>query len=173
MIDNEKIQKIKQLRLQTSMSLIECQNALKEANYDISLAFIILKEKIKKIAEKKNDRKTKTGTFGVYLHNNGTILGIVELLSETDFVSKNSKFKDLAKDLATQIIFSNDVKYISEDDINEEDRKNVLEKDLDQLILLKQPFFKNNSITIQDLLNENCAKFGENIKISNFYRFII
>ena len=173
MMDNEKIEKIKQLRLQTSMSLIECQNALKEANYDIYLASTILKEKMEKIAKKKIERKTKTGTFGVYSHNNGTMLGIVELLSETDFVSKNSKFKDLAKDLATQVIFSNNVKYISEDHINQEDRKNIFEKDLEELILLKQPFYKDNSITIQDLLYQNSAKFGENIKIENFYRFII
>lgn len=168
----DKLNVIKDLRQQTNLSISECKKALENVNYNINEAYKLLQYQVKNIADLKKNRLTKTGTFGVYAHNNSTILGIVELLSETDFVAKNSDFKSLARDLAAQVVFSENLKFISEEAFFESEA-NVTKTINNDEIFLNQFFFKNETITIKELLDQNSAKFGEKLHISNFYRYSI
>lgn len=164
----DKLEKLKQLRLETNLSLSDCQKALSKANFNLSDALLILQEKS---GQKRLNKNTKFGIFGTYSHNGGKMLGIVELQAETDFVAKNTLFKELANDLAAQILFSGQIEYISDDQIAEEKKEDYSEEELDNIVFLRQKFYKNNLITIKDLLAYNSSKFGENLQISKFFKF--
>jgi elongation factor Ts len=143
---------IKQLREQTGISIAECKKALEQAGNDMAKALEILRERSKIIVEKKAGAEAKEGIIEAYVHTTAKIGALLELNCQTDFVARNADFKALAKDLAMQIAAG---EAESVDD------------------LLKQPFIKDPSKTIQELINENIAKLGENIKISRFAKFSI
>lgn len=145
-------EQIKQLREKTGISVIECKNALEQANGDEAKALKILEESDKKKAAKKSERETKQGIIEAYIHANSQIGVILELNCETDFVAKNSEFKQLAHDLAIHIAAT------ESEDLSD---------------LLKEPFIKNSTKTIQELINQVIAKLGENIKIGKFVRLKI
>ncbi len=169
----EKIEKLKYLREKTNRSVSDCNKALFESNFDIETAYNLLQEKAELLAKKKEDRMTKSGIFGTYTHKGGKLLAVVELLAETDFVAKNSNFKQLAQDLAAQVLFSSEVKYISKELVPEKEKELYNEKNLKDILLLNQPFYKDETITIKDLINRYSATFGEKLEIANFYRFEI
>ena len=139
---------IKKLREETGLSVMECKDALEQARGDLEKARQILKDKAKEF-KKREGRETKAGFIEAYTHN-GKIGVLVEVCCETDFVAKTFEFKDFVHDLALQIA--------SMDPANEKE-------------LLKQPFVKDETKTISDLLSEKIAKTGENIKISRFLRW--
>jgi len=145
-------EQIKKLRQKTNISIMECKKALEKAKGDEKEALKVLEKSGQKKAMKKSDRETSQGLIEAYIHNNGKIGAILELSCETDFVVKNSQFKELAHDLVMHIAAMNP-------------------KDLKEL--LAQPFIKEEEKTIQDLLNETIAKLGENIKIRKFVRLEI
>jgi len=145
-------EQIKKLRQKTNISIMECKKALEKTKGDEKKALKILEKSGQKKAMKKSDRETSQGLIEAYIHNNGKIGAILELSCETDFVVKNSQFKELAHDLVMHIAAMNP-------------------KDLKEL--LAQPFIKEEEKTIQDLLNETIAKLGENIKIRKFVRLEI
>jgi len=145
-------EQIKKLRQKTNISIMECKKALEKTKGDEKKALKILEKSGQKKAMKKSDRETSQGLIEAYIHNNGKIGAILELSCETDFVVKNSQFKELAHDLVMHIAAMNP--------------KNLKE-------LLTQPFIKDEEKTIQDLLNETIAKLGENIKIRKFVRLEI
>jgi len=145
-------EQIKKLRQKTNISIMECKKALEKAKGDEKKALKVLEKSGQKKAMKKSARETSQGLIEAYIHNNGKIGTILELSCETDFVVKNSQFKELAHDLAMHIAAMNP-------------------KDLKEL--LAQPFVKDEEKTIQDLLNETIAKLGENIKIRKFVRLEI
>lgn len=169
----QKLELIKELRIKTNLSISECKKALDITNYDIVEAYTLLQSHSALLASKKSNRVTKTGTFGIYTHNNSTILGIVELLSETDFVAKNEKFKELARDLAAQVVFSSQLRAISEEELLQDKTISYSTNEIESFVLLKQPFFKDDSITIKELLDKNSAIFGEKLEIANFYYYTI
>ncbi len=142
-------EQIKQLRQKTNISVMECKKALEEAKGNDEKALKILEKKGQKKAMKKSARETKQGLIETYVHNNGQRGVILELNCETDFVAKNSQFKEFAHDLAMHIAAMNP--------------ENIKE-------LLTQPFIKDEQKTIQDIINEAIAKLGENIKIREFVR---
>ncbi len=146
------IDKIKQLREETGISIAECKKALESSGGDMDKAMEALKEKSLALVEKKSEAETKEGIVESYIHANGKIGVLLELDCQTDFVAKNLEFKALARDLAMHIAALNPQ---------------------DQASLLSQAFIKNPEKTIQDLLNEGIAKFGENIKINRFIRYQI
>ena len=146
------IEKVKKLRQKTNISIMECKKALEETDGDEKKALKILEKSGQKKAMKKSARETKQGLIEAYIHNNGKIGAILELNCETDFVAKNSQFKELAHDLAMHIAA-----------MNPQDLKE----------LLKQPFIKDEEKTIEDLINQTIAKLGENIKIRKFVRLEI
>jgi elongation factor Ts len=188
---------IKKLRLQTGAGIMDCKIALKEAEGDFKKALDILKRKGAKIAAKKAGREAHEGVVEAYVHANSKIGVIVEVSCETDFVAKNPEFKEMAHEIAMQIAASNP-KYIKPEDVaqfeleNEKEviqemfkkegkKKEIIEKITEgkirkyqeELSLLKQPLVKNPDKTVEELITEKTAKFGEKIEIRRFTRYEI
>lgn len=145
------IDKIKQLREETNVSIGECKKALEEAKGDIKKAKEILKEWGKELAEKKKDRVTAQGIVDSYVHPNKKIGVLLELNCETDFVGKSEGFQNLAHEICLQIAGMGD----------------------DETPLLKQPWIKDPSKTVNDLITEFISKTGENVTVKGFTRYAL
>tara|TARA_Y100000817_G_scaffold288079_1_gene257069 strand:+ start:1018 stop:1515 length:498 start_codon:yes stop_codon:yes gene_type:complete len=154
---------IKQLRERTSAGVMDCRNALVECDGNIDKAENLLLEKGIASASKKTGRDTNQGIIETYIHSGGRVASIVEMNCETDFVARTDEFKSLCHDIAMQIAAMSP-KAVSPE-ITPELK---LKKDE---FLINQPFIKDPSKTIQDLINEHVGKLGENIKIRRFERF--
>jgi len=190
-------QDVKKLREETQAPVMECKKALEEAKGDFNKAKEILKKKGELRAIKKQTGETLAGIIDGYIHSNGQVAALVELRAETDFVSRNADFKQLAHDLAMHIAAMNPV-YLSQENIpdeelekkreeylkefeNEKKPKEILEKiiegklnkDFGELCLMNQIFIKDETKKISDLIKEATAKFGEKIEIKRFIRFAI
>lgn len=186
---------VKALRDRTGISIMQCKKALEEAQGDEEKALILLRKKGAEIAAKKGDRDFGAGVVQSYIHSNGTIGAMVELVSETDFVSNNIEFKNLAYDIAMHISAANP-DFLKKTDIGDDERKKAvevfeaevagkpenlkeqilagkLEAYFKDKILLDQPFIKNPDLTIQQLLDNAIQKFGERIEVSRFVRMSI
>lgn len=144
------IDKIKRLRDETGASIGEIRAALHESNGDMAAAKIRLAEKLGAIADKKSGREVRSGAVDAYLHSNGRIGAMVELLCETDFVARNPEFKRLAHDIAMHIAAM------------APEHPEALEG---------QDSIHQPGKSVGDLIREAIGKFGENIKIGNFTRF--
>ena len=145
-------EQIKELRDATGVSVMQCKKALEEAGGDLEKAKIILRKISKQSADKKATRTLGSGTVVSYIHNNGSVGAMVELLCETDFVARNEEFKTLTKDIAMHITAM--------------DPENLEE-------LLGQEFIKSPEKTIKNLIEEATQKFGERTEIGRFVRFSI
>jgi len=188
-------EQVKALREQTGISVMQCKKALEEAGGDMEKATIILRKKSGEIAGKKADRVFKAGTIGGYVHVTGRVATMVELLSESDFVSGNEAFKALARDIAMHVAATNP-KFLKKEDVKEEDMKAAREvflaevKDkpaamqakivegklatyFSDMVLLEQPFIKDPSVTIGGLVSAAVQKFGEKIEVARFARFAV
>ncbi len=183
---------IMKLREQTGAGILECKNALDEVNDDYDKALEIIKKKGFAKASRKEQRTTAEGRIGSYIHTNGKIGVMVEVNCETDFVARNEVFQQFLKDICMQIAATNPIAIKREDisaeivelqkkvfmedakgkpsDISEKIVKGKLENFYKERCLLEQPFIKDDSQTIQDLLIAIIAKIGENIKINRFAR---
>ena len=182
---------LKDLRDRTGVSVMQCKKALEEAGGDVAQAEVILKKRAGADASKKSDRTLGAGILGTYVHD-GVIGAMVLLSCETDFVAKNEDFSKLARDIAMHVSASNP-KYIDESDIDEETKQaamkvfeaevegkpedmkqKILQGKLDSYfkdqVLLSQPFIKDDSKTIRDLLSEAIQKFGERTEVSQIAR---
>lgn len=146
------IELLKKLRNETQVSLADCRKALEETNNDYQKASEWLKKHGIAKAEKKSDRETLQGSIEAYIHGNGRVGVLVEILCETDFVARTDEFKKLSHEVAMQIAAMNP-------------------KDVESL--LKQEYIKDSSMTIQDLVKSVIGKLGENINIKRFQRFEI
>jgi len=146
------IEEIKKLRLTTGASIADCRIVLEESKGDSKKALDLLRARGFEKAEKKQDRKTSQGLIDCYIHQNGRIGAMVEVLCETDFVAKTSEFKSLAHEIAMQVASMNP-------------------KDVETL--LKQDYIRDASKTVGALVKEAIAKFGENIVVKEFKRFEI
>ena len=144
---------------------MECRNSLHEAKGDMKKALTILKEKGQLKAAKKTDRATGQGLIEAYIHTGGRIGAMIELNCESDFVARTSEFKELAHNLAMQVV-AQDPQYVSKEEAPEGDNLEV-----ETACLLLQPYIKDPDRTIQDVIVETIAKVGENIKVSRFSRF--
>lgn len=143
---------LKRLRNETGVSLADCRKALEESNGDYQKALLWLKKHGIEKAEKKKERATSQGLIDCYIHQNGKIGAMVEILCETDFVARTSEFKTLAHEIAMQVASMNP-------------------KDIDSL--LKQDYIRDTSKTIEIVIKEAIAKLGENIVVREFKRFEI
>ena len=191
------LNKVKELREKTGVSITQCKAAMEEAGGDMGKAVEILRKKGEKVADKKSVREIKSGLIETYIHGNGKIGVMLELGCETDFVAKNQEFKDLAHDVAMHIAAMNP-KYLKVEDVPDEvirAEKDIYrehlkgsgkpENFLAQIIegkikkyseeksLLTQSFIKNPDITIEGLLRDKILKIGENIQIRRFARYEI
>ncbi len=148
---------IKQLRNQTGAGVMDAKRALEEANNDFEKAKEILKEKGIANAEKRAHRVTDQGIIEYYIQKGNRLGTIIEINCETDFVARTNEFKELAKNLAMQITAMNP--------------KDIDGKGDDSL--MNQPFIKESSKLIKELVQEVIAQTGENIIIKRFQRFEI
>ena len=143
------IDKIKQLREETEVSVSECKKALEEAGGDFEKAREILKKWGKELAQKKKARETNQGTIDCYIQSNKRVGVLLELNCETDFAAKSPHFQNLAHEICLHIA-----------GFSEED-----------MPLLEQPWIKDESRKIKELLDEYIAKVGENILVKRFVKY--
>lgn len=188
-------QMVKELRERTSAGMLDCKKALQENDGDFDKAIDWLRQKGLSKAAKKAGRVATEGLVYSYIHGEGRIGVLVEVNSETDFVSRNSEFKDFVHDMAMHIAATNPLA-ISKEDISAEDiakERSVLEakareegkkedfigkivegqiaKWLSENCLMEQKFVKNSDVTISEHLNNTIAKIGENLVIRRFVRY--
>lgn len=157
---------IKRLREQTGAGVMDCKKALDETAGDIAAAVKLLRDKGIAGAAKKAHRETGQGLIESYIHAGGRIGVLVEVNCETDFVARTDTFKTLAHEIALQIAAIPSTVALSEADLPP-DTEGLVE----ETVLMKQPFFKEPSKTVEDLVKEAIAQTGENIRIRRFARF--
>ena len=188
-------EQIKALRDETGVSVMLCRKALEEAKEDFEKAKVILQRKGADAAAKKMGRTLVAGTVAAYIHHSGSVGVLVELSSETDFVSGNEEFKTLARDIAMHVAAAKP-EFLKREDVTEETlsrAKEVLLKEVEgkpkamqekilegklnsffaEKILLEQPFVKNPDQTVRSLIENAIQRFGEKIEISRFTRFSV
>jgi elongation factor Ts len=193
---------IKQLREMSGAGMMDCKKALEDAEGDLEKAFTILREKGIAKASKRAGRATGQGVVEAYLHSTGDdyppqVGVLIEVNCETDFVAKSPDFRKLAKELALQVA-GYEPRWVSREDVPDEvlvHERNVyeakaledgkpeqiiekivesqVENFLKQNCLLEQPYFREPSHTVQQLIAENISKLQENIMVRRFARFSI
>ncbi len=186
---------IKELRAATNAGVLDCRKALTESGGDFDKAVDWLREKGMATAAKRADRAALQGMVELYSHGNGRVGVMVEVNCETDFVARSEQFRTFAHEIALQIAASSP-RYVKEDEIpaevldhemeigkaraREEGKpENILEriaqgrveKFKDEVVLLRQPYIRDEEITIQKLLAQNIGSIGENIIIRRFQRW--
>ncbi|MFA5097119.1 MAG: translation elongation factor Ts [Candidatus Margulisiibacteriota bacterium] len=186
---------VKELREKTGCGMMDCKKALVETDGSMEKAAELLRKKGLASATKRTGKQTGNGVVEAYIHLNGRIGVMVELNCETDFVARNPEFSTLARDIAMQVAASSP-QYLKREDVPESvinSEKEVLkaaalaegkpekvaekmvegrlEKFYSQVCLIDQPFIKELSKSIGELIKEHIAKFGENIQISRFSRY--
>jgi elongation factor Ts len=191
---------VKQLREMSGAGMMDCKNALEEAEGDLQKAFTILREKGIAKAGKRAGRATGQGVVESYLHNTGDAyppqVGVlIEVNCETDFVAKGAEFRKMARELALQVA-GYDARWVSREDVPDDvlvSEKNVFEAKaiqdgkpeqiipkivesqvenfLKQSCLLEQPYFREPSQTVQQYIAEHISKLQENITVRRFARY--
>src|SRR5271163_644423 len=186
---------VKDLREKTGAPMMDCRSALTEAKGDLEQAVIVLRKKGMASAAKKASRATSEGAVGTYIHAGGKIGVLVEVNCESDFVARTDDFQELLKDIAMHIA-AVDPRFVSREDVAQADidrerevflaqpamagkpekvveqiLKGKLDKFYEEFCLLDQPFIKESSQTIAQLIASKVAKLGENISVRRFARF--
>jgi elongation factor Ts len=164
---NVSLESIKALREQTSAGIMDCKNALEEADGDMVKAAELLRQKGLILAARKSSRETPEGLVDCYIHTGNRVGAIVEVNCETDFVARTPEFKELVHNLAMQVA-AMAPRYVDNGSIPAEDTANP-----EEACLMEQPFIKDPSQTITDLVNEVVARLGENIRVRRFERFAL
>ncbi len=188
---------IKQLRETTGAGILDCRKALESSNGDMEQAIDFLREKGLATAAKRSDRQASEGMVELYSHGGGRVGVMVEVNCETDFVGRSEAFRNLAHELALQIAAASPL-YIKEEDIpadviehetriatakaREEKKPEAiipkivegsLTKFKDETVLMRQAYIRDESITIQSLINQNVAAIGENVIVRRFARYAL
>jgi elongation factor Ts len=188
-------EQIKKLRDITGAGVLDCREALTQAKGDFEKAVDFLREKGLAMAAKRASRDASDGVVELYSHGDGRVGVMVEVNCETDFVSRNESFRKFAHEIALQVAAESPL-VVKEDEVTEEALELVREdariqakgdgksdKDLDQIVedhlekykdevvLLRQPYIRDESITVQDILNDAIVSIGENIVIRRFERW--
>jgi elongation factor Ts len=186
---------VKELREKSGAPMGDCLKALQESKGDIEGAFLVLRKRGMASAQKKAARSTNEGAVGTYIHAGGKIGVMVEVNCESDFVARTDDFQNLLKDIAMHIA-ATDPRYVRAEDVTPEDMERekevfraqaaatgkpapVIEKIVEgkmakfyeEVCLIEQPFIKEQTITIKELIASRVAKMGENITVRRFARF--
>jgi elongation factor Ts len=186
---------VKELREKSGAPMGDCLKALQEANGEMEAAFVVLRKRGMASAAKKASRTTNEGAVGTYIHAGGKIGVLVELNCESDFVARTDDFQELLRDIAMHIA-ATDPRFVSREDVTAADLErekdiyraqaaatgkpaNIIEKMLEgklgkfyeEFCLLDQPFIKDQSQTIAQIVATKVAKLGENITVRRFARF--
>ena len=159
------VEAVKELRSRTNAGILECNKALSEAGGDMERAVEFLKQRGMAIAEKKKDMAVSEGVIKAYIHHTKRIGALVELNCETDFAAHTDEFEELAHNLAMQVAATSP-RFLSGDEMPPE-----AQADQQVACLLSQPFIKEPSKTVQEVIAEVIAKVGENIRVRRFARF--
>jgi elongation factor Ts len=159
------VEAVKELRKRTNVGIADCKKALAEAGGDMDKAIEFLKQRGAAIAEKKKKEAVTEGVIEAYIHHTKHVGVLVELNCETDFVARTAEFKELAHDLAMQIAAA------APQFVTSEEMPPNVETDPQTVCLLNQPFIKDPTKTVQEVIAETIAKVGENIRVSRFARF--
>src|SRR3990167_4493668 len=189
------MEEIQQLRNSTGAGMMDCKKALEEANGDLDKALDNLRKKGASLAAKRADKGTSEGLVYAYIHPGSQVGVLVELNCETDFVARIKDLEDFAKAISLQIAAFKppylapenvDAEFLAkEKEIMKEQMKesgkpaNIVDKIIEgkvdklytEVCLMKQPFIKNDKISVEDALKELITKTGENVKIKKFARF--
>ena len=189
---------VKDLRDKTGAGMMDCKKALNETDGNVEKALEWLRKKGIASAEKKSGRVAAEGSIGSYIHTGSRVGVLLELNCETDFVARGDIFQSLLKDVSMQVAACPNVEYVTIDEIP----KDVVEKEkqiemgrddlsgkpenikekivegriakrLKELVLLSQPYIKDSSLTVEDLVKQAAAKIGENIKVRRFTRYTL
>ena len=186
---------VKELREKTGAPMMDCKQALTEAKGDMEQAVVVLRKKGVSVAAKKSARVTSEGSVTSYIHAGGKIGVLLEVNCESDFVARTDDFKELVHDIAMHIAAS-DPKYIRKEDVTAEDfarEKDIalaraiasgkpaniaekmvagkMEKFYEEVCLYEQPFIKDQTVSIAQLIATKIGKLGENIAVRRFARF--
>ena len=188
-------QMVKELRQATSAGVLDCKEALQatEGNFDKAVTY--LREKGLAAAAKRSEREADEGMIGAYIHAGSRVAALVELNCETDFVARTEQFQDLAHDLAMQVVAAKPL-YLSRADVPQsvvEEELSVyraqmadsgkpeqiverivqgkLDKFYEEVVLLEQPFIKDPSVTVGEMVQQKNALLGENLVVRRFARF--
>ena len=189
---------VKDLRDKTGAGMMDCKKALNETDGNIEKALEWLRKKGIASAEKKSGRIAAEGSIGSYIHTGSRVGVLLELNCETDFVARGDIFQSLLKDVSMQVAACPNVEYVSIEDIPkdvvqkekqiemgrddlsgkpEQIKEKIVEgriaKRLNELVLLSQPYIKDSSLTVEDLVKQAAAKIGENIKVRRFTRYTL
>ena len=156
---------VKELRQQTGAGVMECKRALEEVDGDLERAAEILRQRGLALASARAHRRTAQGLVECYIHAGGRIGAMLELNCETDFVARTDTFKALAHELAMQVAAMGPLS-ISTDDLPP-----GAEGDPNEMCLLLQPYVRDPSRTVQELISEAIAQTKENIQVRRFARF--
>jgi elongation factor Ts len=188
-------QQIKELREVTGAGILDCRKALEQADGDFDKALDFLREKGLATAAKRADRVTSNGMVELYSHGNGRVGVMVEVNCETDFVARSEAFRNFVHEVALQVA-ANAPRYVKVEEVpaavldqEREDARNrvkadgkpeedldhkvesLIEKFLDEVCLLRQPYIRDETTTIEKLLLQNIAATGENVVIRRFTRW--
>ncbi len=188
-------QLVKQLRDRTGAGMMECKSALTESKGDLAEAEVILRKRGIAAAAKKSARSTKQGVIGTYIHPGAQLGVLIEVNCESDFVARTEDFQSLVHDLAMQVAAA-DPRFVRREDVTpaalEKEREiqraralgegkpekmvdkiveGRLNKFYEEVCLYEQPFIKEPTTTVQDLIKTKITKLGENISVARFVRF--
>jgi elongation factor Ts len=188
---------VKELRQQTGAGVLDCRKALEETGGDIEKAAALLRKQGLDKAAKRAERETREGVLDMYSHGDGRVGAMVEVNCETDFVARTESFRTFAHEMALQVV-ATEPQWVSVEDVPEEvlqekreafrqeamaegkpekviDRivEGRMEKLLQDMCLLSQPYIRDDSKTVSDLLQETIAATGENIAIRRFVRWSV
>ena len=158
---------IRTLRDQTGAGIMDCKQALEGTDGDLDKAAEVLRNKGLSDTAKRVGRATNEGVIESYIHTGGRVGAIVELGCESDFVARTDEFRQMAHDIAMQVAAMAPV-YLDPEDVEKGD-----ERPPAQVALLAQPFIKNSSSSVGELVRELAAKMGENVKVIRFQRLAV
>ncbi len=184
---------VKELRALTNAGVLDCRKALENAGGDMAKAAELLREKGLAAAAKKADRVTKEGLIGHYIHTGSKVAALIEVNCESDFVARTELFQTLIRELAMQVVAARPtyvkVEEIAPEALEElknqfrltidpgktpEQAERILEgklaKYFEEAVLLEQPYIKDESMKVKDLITQAIAKLGENIQVRRFAR---
>ncbi|WP_319423104.1 translation elongation factor Ts [Pleurocapsa sp. FMAR1] len=189
---------VKELREKTGAGMMDCKKALTENDGDMTKATEWLRQKGTISADKKQGRVAAEGLVESYIHTGGRIGVLVEVNCETDFVARREEFQELVKNIAMQIAACPNVEFVrvkdipeattakekeiemgrddlegKPDNIKEKIVSGRIDKRLNEIALLPQPYIRDQTITVEDLVKESIAKLGENIQVRRFVRFVL
>lgn len=189
---------VKELRDKTGAGMMDCKKALKENEGDVAKATEWLRQKGITSAEKKSGRVAAEGIVAQYIHTGGRVGVLVEVNCETDFVARREEFQTLARNIAMQVAACPNVEYVKVEDIPQDiaqKEKDIemgrddlggkpenikekivlgrIEKRLKELSLMDQPYIRDQSISVEELVKQSISQLGENIQVRRFSRFVL